>query len=202
MDANDITLRQALKAKTVGAGNWVQTERSAHEAWAKLISEKPRAAMLLHHLVAQMGSLNAVVIGQDVLAKLMGVHIRTVARAVKDLVDGRWIETVRIGKGKECAYIVNSRVAWGQKRENLRLSVFHAVVIADYHEQENIGQDALRKIPTLYPGEQQLPYGAGEPPPSQPYLENLEPDLPARKSHEDLSEFERLEFQGQQRLID
>ncbi|MDS0871496.1 hypothetical protein, partial [Escherichia coli] len=36
-------------------GHWVQTERKAHEAWANLIAKKPRAAMLLHHLVAQMG---------------------------------------------------------------------------------------------------------------------------------------------------
>lgn len=29
-------------------GQWVQTERKAHEAWANLIARKPSAAMLLH----------------------------------------------------------------------------------------------------------------------------------------------------------
>jgi len=36
-------------------GQWVQTDRKAHEAWDNLIVRKPRAAELLHHLVAQMG---------------------------------------------------------------------------------------------------------------------------------------------------
>jgi hypothetical protein len=35
-------------------GTWVQTERAAHEAWAALIGRQPRAAALLHLLVANM----------------------------------------------------------------------------------------------------------------------------------------------------
>ena len=62
-------------------GQWVQTERKAHEAWANLIARKPRAAMLLHHLVAQMAHQNAVVVSQKTLSKLMGLHERTVRRA-------------------------------------------------------------------------------------------------------------------------
>ena len=112
-------------------GHWVQTERKAHEAWANLIAKKPRAAMLLHHLVAQMGHQNAVVVSQKTLAKLMGIHERTVRRAVADLVEDRWIAVIRIGSGKEAAYVVNDRVAWGQPRDQLRLSVFSATVVAD-----------------------------------------------------------------------
>lgn len=61
---------------------------------------KPRAAALAHHLVAQMGHQNAVVVSQAVLAKLMGCSVETVKRAVRDLVAERWIQVVRIGKGK------------------------------------------------------------------------------------------------------
>ena len=161
-------------------GHWVQTERKAHEAWARLIARKPRAAELLHHLVAQMGHQNAVVIPQAVLAKLMNRSVDTVQRAVKDLVAGGWIQVVRLGRGKEAAYVVNDRVAWGQPRDQLRLSVLSASVVADFDDQDEalLGHGDLRRIPTLYPGELQLPTGPGEEPPSQPALDGLEPDLP------------------------
>ena len=165
-------------------GQWVQTERKAHEAWANLIARKPRAAMLLHHLVAQMGHQNAVVVGQKTLAKIMGTHERTVRRAVADLVEERWIQIIRIGSGKEAAYVVNDRVAWGQPRDQLRLSAFSATVVADLEDQDTASLDHntdLRRIPTLFPGERQLPTGDGEPPPSQPSLDGLEPDLPIRQ---------------------
>jgi hypothetical protein len=167
-------------------GQWVQTERKAHEAWANLIARKPRAAMLLHHLVAQIGHQNAVVVGQKTLAKIMGTHERTVRRAVADLVEERWIQIIRIGSGKEAAYVVNDQVAWDQPRDQLRLSAFSATVVADLEDQDTASLDHntdLRRIPTLFPGERQLPIGDGEPPPSQPSLDGLEPDLPTRPPH-------------------
>jgi hypothetical protein len=143
-----------------------------------------------------MGHQNAVVIPQAVLAKLMNRSVDTVQRAVKDLVAERWIQVVRLGRGKEAAYVVNSRVAWGQPRDQLRLSVFSATVIADFDDQDEalLGHGDLRRIPTLYPGEQQLPTGPGEEPPSQPVIHGMEPDLPA------LTEAEELERRGQQPL--
>ncbi len=180
-------------------GQWVQTERKAHEAWASLIARKPRAAELLHHLVAQMGHQNAVVVPQKVLAKLMGRSIDTVQRALRDLEAERWIQIVKMnGPGTVAAYVVNDRVAWGQPRDQLCLSVFSATVVADIEDQDTATLDHsdLRKIPTLYPGEMQLPAGPGEDPPSQPTLGGMEPDLPA------LTEHERLEQIGQQRLLD
>ena len=59
-----------------------------------------------------------------------------------------------------------------------------------------LGHADLRRIPTLYPGEQQLPTGPGEEPPSQPSIPGLEPDLPA------LTEAQQLERLGQQRLLE
>lgn len=132
---------------------WVQTERKAHEAWAILAAKKPRAAALLHHLVANMGDKNAVVVSQKSLAKMMGTHIRTVQRAIEDLVEGRWIQVVKLGQGREAAYVVNDRVAWGQKRSQLGLSPFSAMVIADVDDQDEaaLSQEELQHIPTLYP---------------------------------------------------
>jgi DNA-binding transcriptional MocR family regulator len=162
-------------------GQWVQTERKTHEAWARLIGRKPRAAALAHILVSQMQHQNAVVVSQSVLAKFLGCSLDTVNRAVRDLVAERWISVVRIGRGKEAAYVVNDRVAWGQPREQLRLSVFSATVVADFEDQDEalLGNGDLRRMPTLYPGERQLPTGPGEEPPSQPAFDGMEPDLPA-----------------------
>lgn len=184
-------------------GKWVQTERKAHEEWANLIARKPRAAELLHHLVAQMGHQNAVVVPQKVLAQIMGRSVDTVQRAIRDLVAERWISVVKLnGPGTVSAYVVNDRVAWGQPRDQLRLSVFSATVIADYGDQEDalLGHADLRRIPTLYPGERQLPAGPGAEPPSQPALEGMEPDLPALDG--DAAERAKLEAKGQQRLLD
>lgn len=185
-------------------GQWVQTERKAHEAWANLIARKPRAAILLHHLVAQMGHQNAVVASQKTLAKLVRCSLRTVQYAISDLVSERWIQVVKLnGPGTVSAYVVNDRVAWGQPRGEMVLSVFSATVVADQDDQDPATMDStdLRRIPTLYPGEQQLPSGPHEDPPSQPCLPDMEPDLPFLEAQEtDLQG--RLEADGQGRLLD
>ena len=164
-------------------GQWVQTERSAHEAWAGLISRKPRAAMLLHHLVAQMTQQNAVVISQKTLSKLIGCSVRTIQYAISDLLSEKWIQVVRLnGPGTISAYVINDRVAWGQRRDQLNLSIFSATVVADMDDQDLKklnGNNSLRRIPTLYPGERQLPDDSHQEPPSQSLIPGFEPDLPA-----------------------
>jgi hypothetical protein len=175
-------------------GQWVQAKRKAHEAWAQLIARKPRAAALAHILVANMQHQTAVVVPQPVLAKLMGCSVDTVQRAIRDLVAERWIQVVRLGKGKEAAYVVNDRVAWAQSRSDLRLSTFSATVVADIEDQDSATLDStdLRRIPTLYPGERQLPTGPGEDPPAQPSISGMEPDLPALTMQEELQQRDQL----------
>ena len=182
LEGNTVKIQPELGTPVQHKGQWVQTERKAHEAWAALISTKPRAAQMLHHLVANMGHQNAVVISQKTLAKLMGVTDRTVRTATRDLVAGRWISVAKLnGPGTVSAYVVNDRVAWGQPRDQLRLSVFSAAVVVDYEDQDEslLGHGDLRRIPTLMPGERQLPAGPGEKPPSQPAFDGWDPDLPA-----------------------
>lgn len=163
-------------------GHWVQTERKAHEAWAALIARKPKAAQLMHHLVASMGPQNAVVISQKTLAKILKCSLRTVQYAIADLVDERWVQIVRLnGPGTVAAYVVNDQVAWGEHRDKLKLSVFSATVVADFEDQDQktLGGPKLRGIPSLHPGELQSPTGPGEEPPAQPTIPGMEPDLPS-----------------------
>lgn len=163
-------------------GTWVQTERAAHEAWAGLIGRQPRAAALLHLLVANMDRSGALVASQATLASLMGVSVATVKRALVVLSDECWIDVVRVGseRGGANAYVVNRRVAWADKRENQRYASFDARILVSEAEQAAPVRDnlpPLRQMPSLSPGDMQLPHGDGLPPPAQPPL--VEADLPS-----------------------
>jgi hypothetical protein len=170
-------------------GQWVQTERAAHEAFASLITRSPLAAKIMHLLVARVGNNNAVVISQGVLAELAGASRQGVQKALRILSQERWLEIRQIGdRATVNAYVLNDRIVWHGPRDGLRYSLFSATVIASSAEQPDQDELArnedlrpLRRLPTIYPGERQLPSGDGLPPPSQPSIPGLEPDLPARQ---------------------
>lgn len=170
-------------------GTWVQTERAAHEAWSALIGRKPKAAQLMHLLVANMGKDAAVATSQATLASLMDVSLNTVKRALTVLVEEHWIDVVRVGseRGGVNAYVVNRRVAWADKRENQRYAAFDARILVREAEQDApIADDRppLRQLPSLSPGDMQLPHGDGLPPPSQPSL--VDADLPSLELPDEL----------------
>lgn len=167
-------------------GTWVQTERAAHEAWAHFLSLKGAvaASRVMHLLLARMGDNNAVVISQKAIAGLLSCDVRTVRRAVSMLKEHNWLEIRQIGdRGTVNAYVVNDRVAWTGKREGIRYSLFSAAVVISEDEQpdrDELGQqNALHRVPDMFLGERQLPTGDGLPPPSEPSLPGMEPDLPA-----------------------
>jgi DNA-binding transcriptional MocR family regulator len=167
-------------------GNWVQTERESHEAWAALTRKSPLAAQIMHLLAARVGEHNAVVISQGALADLAGASRRGVQNALNLLDRERWIEIRQIGERSTVnAYVVNDRVVWGTARNGLRYSLFSATVVLTSAEQQdateldrNHNLRPLRQLPSLYRDEEQLPSGDGLPPPSQPFLDGLEPSLP------------------------
>lgn len=176
-------------------GRWVQTEREAHEAWARLIRKSPKAAELMHLITARIGDHNAVVMSIPTIMKLMDTSRPTVIRAINLLREDRWLETIQVGgSGTTNAYVVNDRVAWTGPRDGIRFSLFSAAVIATDDEQPDqttIGvQEPLRRLPQV--GERQMPNGDGLPPPSQPFLEGMEVDLP---------ETPEIELQANEELI-
>lgn len=171
-------------------GTWVQTERSAHESWAALISRQPRAAALLHLLVANMDKTGALVASQTTLAKLQGVSVATLKRALAVLAAENWVDIVRVGseRGGVNAYCVNRRVAWADKRSNQRFALFDARILVSEDEQDGaiqLDREPLKALPSLSPGDVQMPHGEGLPPPTQPPL--VEPDLPSLRSKEQLN---------------
>lgn len=174
-------------------GHFVQTDRAAHEAWARLGTKHPAASALLHVLVANVGDNNAVVASHKILARLMGSSPSTVKRALKTLADGNWIATYQIGaNGTVNAYVLNSRVAWTENRDRLRYARLQAEVLLAEDEQEadifERDKAALHKLPRL--GELQIPSGPGLPPVSQPSFPGMEADLPAH-GRENLPSFDQ-----------
>jgi DNA-binding transcriptional regulator YhcF (GntR family) len=173
--------RQTLPTKKQRS-HFVQTDRAAHEAWARLGTKHPAAAILLHVLVANIGEQNAIVASHKVLAKLMNASPSTIKRALKTLEAGNWIEVVQIGaNGTVNAYVINSRVAWTEGRDKLRYSRLQAEVLASEEEQASGALDAEKKALLHLPriGELQIPSGQGLPPTSQPSFPGMEPSLPA-----------------------
>ena len=116
---------QPVKIRSVSnhGHTWVQTDRNAHESWARLSIRNPIAGAVLHTLVARMGNQNAVVVSQKTLASLIGVSDRSVRSALQVLSAEHWLQIVRLnGPGTVCAYVVNSAVAWGESRDKLHLA--------------------------------------------------------------------------------
>ena len=174
---------RALEVATPPTGTWVQVERRALESWAKLTMANPRAAALMQIILSNIGRNNALVASQSTLAKLADCSDRTVRRSLQVLQSKNWLEVRQIGlSGTANAYIINDRVAWSGNRDGIRYSMFSASVIVADDEQpdkEQLGTEPpLTRIPSLYPGERQLPTGDGLPPPSEPSLPGMEPDLP------------------------
>lgn len=162
--------------------HWVQVPRVSLEEWGKLIVRSPVAARLMMLLASRVGEHNAVVASQPTLAKLMGVHPNTISKATKLLAAERWLEIRRVsGSGSTNAYVLNDRVVWSGPRDGLRYSLFSATVIASDEEQpdraELGAQQPLRKLPRT--DEMQIAHGEGLPPPSQPFLSGMEPELPS-----------------------
>lgn len=157
---------------------FVQTERKAHLALGKLAIKHPSAAAILHQLIALMDRQCAVCLSHKTLSDMLGIHQTTVKKAMKVLKDGNWIQVVQIGQnGTVNAYIVNSRVAWADKRDNLKLSRFHAVIVANAEDQteQTLEGPELKKVPLIYPPDE-TPLPTGEWPNSETgYLEGIEP---------------------------
>src|SRR3546814_7281480 len=64
-----------------------------------------------------------------------------------------------------------------------------SVLRSSYRKRNNLTlrncqQAPLRRLPSLFRDERQLPSGPGTPPPAQPFLDGMEPDLPATQPPE------------------
>lgn len=164
---------------------WVSTEKSAHEAWMVLTLKKPIAAALMHKLASLVDIRNCgiVVISQSTLAGSMGCCVRTVKRATKDLIDGKWIQKIHLG-GLVYGYALNSEVAWiGHNANKYETASFTATVVVP---RNAIPQTSgLRKLPYIFPPDEiALPVETGGESGSQMQISGMEPSVELQKTGE------------------
>lgn len=180
-------------------GTWVQAERSAMDMMGDLNHTNPRAATLMLKMIAHMDERGALVASQTTLARLAKCSLATVKRAIVDLVKGNWIQTVTIGggRGSTLAYVVNSRVAWADKRDNLKYASFQARVLVSEEDNPDLGEGPLNRIPVLGPDDQLSIHGPGLPAPRQEQMEETMGGFPTIRAEST----EELPDGGQQKLI-
>ena len=141
---------------------YAQTDMRVHQAWAKLCVKKPRAAAVMHQLVALLPrNQQAVVVSQATLGKMLGCHSRTVKRALNDLAEAQYIQIVSLGKGSVSAYVINKVVAWTGSRDKMMYANFSAQVIADSDDQAEDTMNAinLNEVPMITPPDMEIQSG-------------------------------------------
>ncbi len=179
---------------------WVQTERRAHESWSDLCIKSPRAAAMLHRLVSLMQPHgNVVVISMADLAEVMGCNVRTAYRAADDLIDGHWVQRIKVS-GSVFGFVVNSEVAWsGFRAGRYDGAVFTASVVSSQAELDK-PRVQLRKVPILFPPkEKALPQETGGDP-GQTLLPGMEPSCEIRP--EDIPQPNNPDYDPRQMTID
>lgn len=148
---------------------FAQTDVVTHHQWGRLAIKHPAASALMHVLIVLSNKQNAVVASQQVLADYIGISVRSVQRALKVLVDGRWIEVRQIGATASVnAYVINARVSWKAPRHMRGMAALTASVVLSAAEQPDhaeLGhQPPLRQLdPAMFDGLGPVPLvdGAG-----------------------------------------
>ena len=149
-----------------GHAHFAMVEKQALANLDELMREDMNAARLIVSLIRLMepGSGGAVVISRKAIQELLGVSESTAKRALRSLIEGRWVHRIRIGGAYALA--VNDQIAWVGSRDQMHHAVFRATVIAAASEQDDhgINPGELKQLPTSQPGEIVLPVGEAEPP--------------------------------------
>ena len=175
-----------------GAMTFSMIEKQALLDMDQLIAKEPTAARVLNHLIrlTEPGSGGVVIISRATLGKMLRVSDPTVGRAIRVLVEGSWVQRMRVGGAYALA--VNRSVAWTGPRGKMDHAVFNAVVVASREEQSEdaLASPDLRRVPTIAPGELLIPVGEVTPP-VQELIPGTEPVLTTQA---------KLEARGQQRL--
>ncbi len=133
--------------------NFAMVEKVALYNLDKLMQTDMQAARMIVSLVRLLenGSGGIVVASNTALQELLGVSESTVARALRTLIKGNWIQRIKIGGAHAIA--INKTVAWVGPRGQMEHAVFNATVIASRTEQDDAALDPgeIKKIPTAHP---------------------------------------------------
>lgn len=183
-----------------GQAHFAMIEKEALFNLDVLMQTDMQAARLVMSLVRLLepGSGGIVVVDRATLAELLKVSVPTVQRALKTLVEGNWVQRIKVGSAYALA--INEAVAWVGPRGDKQHAVFTATVIASRSAQDaaTLAGTKPKKIPLAHPGESVLAVGDEPEPPSQGLIEGTEPVALTG----DAAERAELEQRGQMRIED
>jgi hypothetical protein len=167
MKSNAVVKTEDADANTFG---WLQFEKKGLHELQRLAIKSPSAMGTLMYLANNMSRTNALAISQAVIAKKVGISVRSVAGAIKLLSDHRFIEVVKVGN--MAIYRINTRLAWQGKRGE-RFAHFTADIVAVESEQspELFEDYGLKSVPQLMGGERVLVSNEQIDPPDQQEME-------------------------------
>lgn len=170
-----LIVKASQKIREPITAHFAMLELAALEGLAELVREAPKAAELIVQLIRRMqaGSGGVVIASRETMRELLGCSMPTVDRSLKVLIEGGWVQRIKVGGTPALA--INHRVAWVGPRGNIQHAVFGATVIASRSEQDalSLSPPPMRNVPILQQGEQAVAHGDGLPPPSQPGLDGL-----------------------------
>ncbi|MCW4447485.1 helix-turn-helix domain-containing protein [Vibrio splendidus] len=154
--------------------NFVQVQKGHMKQWRELIKKQPLSAEIMFYFMEVMGkNTNAVVCSYKTLQEITGYSRPSVGRAIKNLKDMNWIDSVKIGSAT--AYAVNERIVWQSGKNQRRYAMFSATVIASETEQGsdfNPDNDTkIKHVPFVERSERAIISNDELPPPDQQELE-------------------------------
>lgn len=159
-----------------GPAHFAMVEKQALHNLDSLMREDMNAARLIVSLIRLLepGSGGVVVISRKTIQELLGVSESTVARCLRTLSNGGWVQRMRIGGAYALA--VNKTVAWVGPRGEMERAVFSATVVASRSEQdeEALNPPALKQLLMTQPDESTLLTGEVDPP-TQELIQDFEP---------------------------
>lgn len=121
-----------------------------------LIRTNPSAARVFAFLAEHIdGTCGAVVVSQDVMARELGVHKRTVIRLTKQLEDAAALVRIRVGTGVYAYALDPSEVwrSWDGKKDSAAFTTKTLVLKSDRSNNQ------VRRKLKLMVGEPELPLG-------------------------------------------
>lgn len=138
--------------------DFVQLSRRYLRNWRELIKTNALAAEIMMFLVEKAttrgNTTNAIVCSYKVLEEISGYSRPSVARAIRVLKDGNWIQAVKIGNAH--AYALNEKVVWREANNKRQYAIFSATVVSAASEQDAgfiEDKSKLNRVPMLSSGE-------------------------------------------------
>jgi hypothetical protein len=128
--------------------NGEQANTFVNKNIARLSIKNPRAASILHVILAQLDEDKTLVISQNNLARLGKCSLATLKRSLKVLREN-WVDISNIGNtGSVCSYRINERLLWEYSDEdNIKVAIFKATVLTSSNEQmEEVRDEQLQCI--------------------------------------------------------